>query len=565
MNSRIRTASYIAWRFYIVNVVILLLVGGLIVRLVYLSVFNQNFLLDKSNARILRTINTPAFRGMITDREGYPLAISTSVYSIWVDPKEYSSSEKLPALSHLIEIKPNILNNAINKNKDREFLYLKRGVSPELAFAIKKLSIPGIHLHEEFKRFYPEGEVTAHLVGFTNIDDKGAEGLELSYDSWLRGTAGKKKVIKDRLGREISEVQAYQNQKTGNNLVLSIDRRIQYLAYRELMKGVDINLASSGSVVVLNVKTGEILAMVNQPSYNPNKHNIQKKENLRNRAVTDLFEPGSTMKAFSVAVALNSGLFTPNTVIDTNPGWLRVGHNLIRDEHFKGALTVTQVLQVSSDVGVSKMILQLPSNALPNMLHQMGFGDPTGVGFPGERSGQLASHKVWKPIELATLSFGYGISITALQLARAYATLANNGVAVPLTLLKRDDIPQGKQVIDKKLAKQMVSILEAVLDKGGTAQKARVPGFHVSGKTGTAWVASAHGYDKHRYTSSFVGIAPSTNPQLVVAVVIHEPRGKVYYGGDVSAPVFEKIMEGTLRILDIPPDDSNLFLEKNAA
>lgn len=554
-------ASFIAWRFYLVIGLILLIVVGLSVRLIDLSVLNQRFLLNESNARVMRTVHDLAFRGMIKDRNGFPLAVSTSIYSIWVNPEEFKlSHDNLQTLGELLEIKPASIQKTIQNasHYQREFVYLKRGVSPEIANQVKHEKIPGTYLQEGFKRFYPDGEVAAHIIGMTDVDDRGKEGLELLYDKWLAGSPGKRRVIKDRMGREIDELKTIQEVTPGKDITLSIDRRIQYLAYRELMTGVQSNLAESGSAVVLDIKTGEVLAMVNQPAYNPNNKVSGKSENFRNRAVTDLFEPGSTMKAFSVAVALNSGKFKPDTIIDTTPGWIRVGHNIVRDEHFKGPMTVTEILQVSSDVGVTKMILEMPPNHLWNLLHQLGFGELTGIGFPGEQAGRLVKRTVWKPFALATLSWGYGISITPLQLAHAYATLANDGIKIPVSLLKVDALPKGEQVIDKKLANQMVTILEAVLEKsgkGGTGLKARIPGYRVSGKTGTARIAGAHGYEKHHHMSSFVGVAPATNPRFVVAVVIRDPQGKVYYGGDVSAPVFKNIMQGTLRILNVPPDD----------
>jgi cell division protein FtsI (penicillin-binding protein 3) len=547
-----------AWRFYLLSFFILSIVAGLIVRMIDLAVIKRNFLQTQGNVRSLRVITEPAFRGMITDRNGYPLAISTSVFSVWVNPKEFSfKSSSIKSLANLLEMPPKTIQGQLEryKNKGREFVYVKRELSPGMAKEVKSLKIPGVYLQQDYKRFYPEGEVAAHVLGFTNIDDKGQEGLELAYNDWLTGLPGKVLVIKDRMGRIISDVQEIQKQRPGNDLVLSINRRIQYLAYRELMDGVQKNIASSASVVVLDIKTGEILAMVNQPSFNPNKIANQPKNNFRNRAVTDSFEPGSTIKAFSIVSALDSGQYKPDSVIDTHPGWMLVDHHLVRDEHNNGLLNLSQILQLSSNVGMSKVILSLPPQQLWNLLHRVGFGETTGIGFPGEQSGKLVNRPVWKPFALATLSFGYGISVTALQVAHAYATIANEGVKIPLSLVRVKKIPAGEQVIDKKIAHEMLELLQSVLAKGGTGQPARVPGYLVAGKTGTAWIAGPHGYDKHRYTSTFVGIAPASHPRLVVAVVMHEPKGKLYLGGYVSGPVFQKIMEGSLRILNIPPDD----------
>lgn len=550
--------TFSSWRFYLLGFFILAVVAGLMVRIIDLAVIERPFLRNQGDARSLRVINESAFRGMITDRNGYPLAISTSVFSIWLNPKEFISDPKsIHLLADMLGMKSNDIQLLLqrNKNKNREFIYVKRQVPPPIAQKIKSLHMAGVYLQQDYKRFYPEGEVAAHVIGFTNIDDRGQEGLELAYNDWLSGISGKKRVIKDRTGRVIDSVQLLQKQKPGNDLVLSLNRRIQYLAYRELLDGVKKNLAVSGSVVVLDVKTGEILAMVNQPSYNPNNMAGQKKENFRNRAVTDIFEPGSTMKSFSVATALESGKYKPDSEVDTSPGWIHVGNHTLHDEHLKGVINLMQILQYSSNVGITKVILTLPPNQLWSFLQRMGFGETTGVGFPGEQAGKLVNRPVWKPLALATLSFGYGISVTTLQLAHAYATLANEGVKVPLSLVRVDKPPVGERVVDKNIAQEMMEMLKSVLQKGGTGEPARVPGYSVAGKTGTAWISENKSYQKHRYTSSFVGIAPASHPRLVVAVVIHDPQGKQYYGGYVSGPVFEKIMEGSLRILNIPPDE----------
>jgi len=550
--------TFNSWRFYLLGFFILAVVAGLIVRMIDLAVIKRHFLQEQGNARSLRVINESAFRGMITDRNGYPLAISTSVFSVWVNPKEFITNQKsIKLLADILELKSKNIQLLLqrNKNKNREFIYLKRLVPPAIANKLKSLKIPGVYLQQDYKRFYPEGEVAAHVIGFTNIDDCGQEGLELVYNDWLSGVAGKKIVIKDRTGRVVDDVQMLQKQKPGRDLHLSLNRRIQYLAYRELLDGVKKNLAVSGSVVVLDVKTGEVLAMVNQPSFNPNNMTGQKKENFRNRAVTDIFEPGSTMKSFSVATALESGKFKADTLVDTSPGWIHVGNHTIHDEHMKGMINLMQILQYSSNVGITKVILTLSPAELWNLLHHMGFGEVTGIGFPGEQAGKLVSRPVWKPLALATLSFGYGISVTTLQLAHAYATLANDGIKIPLSLVRVEKPPTGERVIDKKIAHEMLAMLQSVLAKGGTGEPARVPGYSVAGKTGTAWIAENKSYQKHRYISSFVGIAPASHPRLVVAVVIHDPQGKQYYGGYVSGPVFEKIMEGSLRILNIPPDE----------
>lgn len=537
--------------------VIFLAVAGLIARVLDLSIWNQHFLRKQGDDRVLRIVSTPAFRGMIVDRNGYPLAVSTTVYSAWMNPKEFNASkEQLSALSKMVGMKNKEIIVLFKKEKlkNREFTYLKRSLSPEIANNIKSFKIPGIYLQEEYRRYYPEGEIAAHVIGFTNIDDQGQEGLELGYNQWLQGERGKKWVIRDRLGRNISDVQTLADQRPGQDLVLSIDRRIQYLAYRELLAGVTENKARSGSAIVLDSRTGEILAMVNVPSYNPNNR-PRMSEVFRNRAITDTFEPGSTMKPFSVAFAFAANKnFTPNTIIDTYPGWMRVGRNVVKDHASKGALTVTQVLQFSSNVGVTKMVLGLDPNRLWDLLHRVGFGESTGVNFPGEQDGSLVKHNPWGQFVFATYAFGYGISANALQVAHAYAILANAGMKYPVSLLRLSQTPQGEQIIQPKIAKEVLAMLESVTQKGGTAEVAKVPGYRVAGKSGTSKLAGDGGYQSRRYNALFAGIAPLTNPRVVVVVVMTDPQGKLYYGGLVSGPVFSRIMEGTLRILDVQPD-----------
>jgi len=550
------TITFIPWRFNIIIILILIIVLGLVVRLVELAVIKHHFLEMQGNARTLRMVVEPAFRGMITDRNGAPLAISTTVYSVWMNPKELTHDRtQLKKIQRLLVLKS--LNCNKYKNADREFVYIKRDISPDQAAKIRALKVPGIYLQENYKRYYPESEVAAQVIGFTNVDDKGQEGLELAFNEWLSGTPGKEMVLKDRLGRIISNVQKIQEKKSGNDLTLSIDRHIQYLAYRELLSGVLLNEAESGSAVVLDIKTGEVLAMANFPSYNPNNRVGYRKELFRNRTVTDVFEPGSTMKAFSIASALDSKLYHPNSVVDTSPGWMRVGHDLVRDEHNNGVLSVAQILQLSSNVGATKIALSLPPTQLWNLLHRIGFGEITGIGFPGERSGELIPHAKWSPIELATLSYGYGLSITTLQLAEAYAILGNQGIKLPLSLVRLDEPPAGTAIIDKKVAEDMLTLLESVVSaKGGTGSFAQIPGYRVAGKTGTAWMHNKNGYEKHHYISSFVGLAPVSHPRFVVAVVIRDPKGKHFLAGYVSSPIFKKIMEETLHGMNIPPDQN---------
>lgn len=553
----LKKIAFIPWRFSLILLFILLIVLGLIARVFDLSVIKRDFLQNQGDARSLRVVTQPAFRGMIKDRNGYPLAISTTVYSAWVNPQEITAqNSKIKSICDALALKPVAVKKLLKayKEKGREFVYLKRDIPPLIAAKIKSLAIPGVYLQQEYKRFYPEGEVAAHVVGFTNVDDKGQEGLELAYDQWLAGSAGKKRVVKDRLGRIISDVQNIQDKKPGNDLVLSLNRRIQYLAYRELMAGVEMNNATSGSVVVLDVKTGEILAMVNQPSFNPNNRPSRKVDVVRNRAVTDVFEPGSTIKAFSVASVLDSGRFKLDSIIDTSPGWIRVNHRVVRDEHTSGPMTVTEIFQRSSNVGVTKMILSIPPDQLWSVLHRVGFGETTGIGFPGERSGELVKPKAADPFQVATLAFGYGLSVTTVQLAQAYSVLANEGIKIPLSFMRVDTPPEGTRVMDEKVTHQMLTLMESVVGKGGTGVQAQIPGYRVAGKTGTSRIVGVNGYEKNHHVSSFIGIAPASHPRFIVVVVIRDPQGKSYLGGDVSAPVFKRIMEGTLHTLNVPPD-----------
>ncbi len=554
--------KFISWRFYVVSIVIILIIVGLVCRIVDLVFIKQHFLQKEGNGRAERVITEPAFRGIITDREGYPLAISTPVYSIWMNPTEFSADEKsIQTLSHIMSIPASRIQKILHLKKKREFVYLKRDLTAPIADQVKALNLTGIYLRQSFKRSYPEGAVASQLVGFTNVDDQGQEGIEMAYNNWLTGQAGKVLIVQDGKGRDVSTVRRITDQKPGSNLALSINHRIQYIAYRELLAGIESNSADSGSVVVLDLKTGEIVAMVNAPSFNPDHRLSNDASALRNRAITDTFEPGSTIKTFTIASALASGHYKPTTVIDTFPGWFRVGKNLVRDEHNNGLVTVTQVLQLSSNIGAAKMVLSLPPDQLWQTLHAVGFGQETGIGFPGERSGELTHRDHWSPFGLATLSFGYGMSATALQLTQAYGIIANQGIKVPLSLLRVNTPPVGQRVMSDKVANQMMELLEAVVSKdtGKTEQRtgkaAMIPGYRIAGKTGTAKIVGAHGYEKHRYVSSFVGIAPVSNPRFVVTVIIHDPRGKHYYASEVSAPIFKNIMEATLHLLNVPPDD----------
>lgn len=527
---------------------------GLAGRAFYLQGMHNDFLRQEGDARYSRVIEIPAHRGMITDRNGEPLAISTPVESVWASPADVNASPgQVQRLAQALQMDPQEIEKRISE-KNREFVYLKRQLPPDVAAHVVELGIAGIYLQREYRRYYPSGEVTAHLIGFTNVDDNGQEGLELAYQNWLAGIPGSRRVIKDRLGHIVEDVESIRAPKPGRNLALSIDRRIQYLAYRGIKQAVEKNRAKAGAIVVLDARTGEVLAMASLPSYNPNNRATATPARIRNRVVTDVFEPGSTMKPFTIAAALESGLYTPETMLQTAPGYLTIGAATIHDDHPHGMLSVAQVIQVSSNVGAAKMALSLPPQALWTMFHQAGFGEPTDSGFPGEVGGRLRSYRSWRPIEQATMAYGLGVSVNLLQLARAYTLFADDGKLKPVSLLKLDSPPAGKQIIPPAIARAVRRMLELVVEPGGTAPLARVVGYRVAGKTGTAHKLEGGAYAPDRYVSSFVGMAPASNPRLIIAVMIDEPRAGEYYGGTVAAPVFSQVMAGALRVLDVPPD-----------
>ena len=548
-----------SWRFLTIAVFLVLGMMVLIGRMLDLSVLNRNFLLKQSDARIIRTEDIPAYRGMMTDRNEVPLAISAPVDSVWVNPQIFKpDTTQLTQLAAILKQNPQEISQHLNADSGREFAYLARSLPPETAADIKALNIQGISFQREYRRFYPSSEVTAHVLGFTNIDDNGQEGLELAFNDWLHGIPGKRQVVKDRLGQIVSSLGVVRPPQEGRDLNLSIDSRIQYLAYTALQNAVPKFHADSGSIVVLDVTTGEILAMANFPSYNPNSRSIHDSRN-RNRAATDLFEPGSTMKAFSIASALNSGKYKPTSIIDTRPGLMNINGRVIHDDDNYGVINVTQVLVKSSNVGVSKMTLSLPPENLWNMLVKMGFGQRTDCGFPGEASGILVKDRIKRPTDLATMAYGYGLSITALQLVQAYSILANQGVKRPLTFVKATQPAPGKQVLDPNVAAQMLTMLKAVAENNGG--QAKIPGYQVGGKTGTSYIMGSHGYIKNRYNSSFIGIAPLSSPRLIVAVILHGVQGNIHFGAQVSAPVFATIMGSALRFMNIPPDDMKPVLQ----
>jgi cell division protein FtsI (penicillin-binding protein 3) len=531
--------------------------GALVGRAVDLQLVDHGWLASQGDARFSRVAAIAAHRGSITDRYGEPLAVSTPVDSVWVDPKDLAGNlEQLPKLASTLGIDRQELARRISSNTQREFLYVARGLQPAEADRVKALAIPGVNLAREYRRYYPAGEVTGHLLGFTSVDDLGQEGAELAFDNWLAGEDGAKRVIQDSKGRKVEDVESIRPVRPGRELTLSLDLRIQYLAYRELKSAVLENRARAGSVVVLDIDTGEVLAMVNQPAYNPNDREQLEPGSYRNRAVTDLFEPGSSIKPFVVAAGLASGKFTSGSVIDTNPGFVQVGSTTFEDEHNLGAVGLATILAKSSNVGMAKLALALEPQQIWSTLNRVGFGQVTNSGFPGESAGLLSNYSHWRAISIATLSHGYGISVTPLQLAQAYAVLGAGGLRRPISMLRVDAPPAGERVLDAAVCRDLVGLLEAVVtQEGATGVKAAIPGYRVAGKTGTAYKSSNGTYSKDRYTSVFAGVAPATHPRLAAVVVIDEPSAGKHLGGDVSAPVFSSVMGGALRLLAVAPDD----------
>jgi len=546
------------WRFRIVLALLALLVGVIAWRIVDLQVMDQGFLKGQGDARSVRHIPIPAHRGLITDRNGEPLAVSTPVTTLWGNPKELQAARaRWPELAKALGQDAAVLSERLQSQASREFMYLVRGLTPEQGQEILDLKIPGVYAQEEFRRFYPAGEVAAHVVGFTDIDDRGREGMELAYDEWLAGVQGKRQVLKDRRGRLIKDVQVTKNAKPGKAMALSIDLRLQYLAHSELRNVVHEYGAKAASLVMVDVKTGEILAMANQPTYNPNNRRNLQPAAMRNRAMIDVFEPGSTVKPFSIAAALATGKYQPDSVVNTLPGWMRIGRYTIRDVSRGGMLSLTGILMKSSNVGISKIALDIGAEPVYAVMQQAGFGQDTGLGFPGERVGNLPNHRKWRDAETASLAYGYGLSVTAVQLAHAYAVLGNQGTNVPLSLLRLDRAQDGVQVIDKQISGTVLQMLRAVVEEeGGGGARAKVPGYHVGGKSGTAKkISGTGGYTKDAYRSFFAGVAPLSNPRIAAVVVVDEPSKGQYYGGLVAAPVFGKVMARALRLMNVAPDN----------
>lgn len=526
------------------------------IRLSYVTLMQGNFLKNQGNIRTVRNLPIPAYRGIIWDRNGEQLALNIPTTSIWIDPKAFCPSPlQLNQLAELLDVTPAWIETRIKRFANKRFLYLKRRVNTQINKKIQNLQLPGLFLQTEYIRYYPQAESMAQIIGLTDIDNKGQEGLELAYHHWLQGKPGLKRILKNRLGQIIAQPKLLKPVQPGRDLQLSLDQRIQYHAFKELSTGIKQYHAEAGSAIVLDIKTGEILAMVSSPSYDPNKPIEKIDIQHRNRAVTDVFEPGSTLKSFSMVRVLESKQFTEDSVVDTTPGQLWIDNHLVRDSKNQGLLNLRKILQVSSNVGMSKLILSLPPDNFYCLLSALGFGETTKSGFPGERQGFLPRMQNYNLFQLATLSFGYGLSVTALQLAQAYATLANDGIRLPVTFLKQLHPPIGQRVITSTVSHTVLNMLESVLAQGGTAPLARIKGYRVIGKTGTTRIVGPQGYDKTRHNSIFVGIAPANQPRLVVLVILYDLRSNQYYSGSTAGIIFSKIMPNALRILNIVPDD----------
>ena len=510
------------------------------------------FLQEQGQARTLRTEKINAYRGAIMDRNGELLAVSTPVISIFANPQRVKS-EEIPALAKALKLTESELRARFKTYADKQFVYLERHLPPQEATPILARNFAGVDGQEEYQRYYPSGEVSAHVVGFTDIDDSGQEGMELALNEWLAGAPGAKQVIKDLRGNVVKDLGLLRASESGKDVRLSIDLRLQYLAYRELKAAIAEQQAAAGSVVILDVESGEILAMANQPSYNPNDRAQLHPQQLRNRAITDVLEPGSTMKPFAVVAALETGRYKPHTKINTHPGYIQVGRKTLLDHRDYGILDVTGVITKSSQVGITKIALDMEPERIRDLFFRVGLGQSTGLGFPGEAVGVLPNPPRWSDIERAALAFGHGVSVTAVQLAQAYATLASGGKLRPVSLLKKAKDPEGKSVISAEIAYQVKQMLRTVTQPGGTAVRAQVPAYGVAGKTGTAHKVGENGYAANRYVALFAGMAPAQNPRLVAVVIIDEPSEDRYYGGEAAAPVFAKIMEGALRLMHVPP------------
>lgn len=550
--------SYAGRRYTVLGLFVLAALA-LIWRAVDQQILEKDFLQSEGSDRYLDQVEVPAHRGLITDRRGDVLALSTPVVSVAANPRVLGGdAQQTVALAKALKTEPEKLRARLARYSQRHFVYLKRRLPPAEAEHVMDVArahdIRGVHLEREYKRYYPAGEVFAHVLGFTDVNDHGQEGLELAMDGVLRGEPGAKRVLRDGRRQVVDDVENIRSPRAGNHLALSIDQRLQFIAYRELKAAVKRHRAISGSLVLLDSRSGEVLAMVNQPAFNPNGDRSNRKGQLRNRALTDVYEPGSTMKPFTVAAALDRGTIRPNSVIDTSPGYFYVGRSQVKDSKNLGPIDVATVLGRSSNVGASKIALGLEKRELWTVMDRLGFGSSAQTGFPGEVAGQLSDYRRWAQIDQATLAFGYGISVTTLQLAQAYAALANDGVLFPVSLLKRDVPPKGHRVFGAETAAIVRHMLEAVVAPDGTAPDAAVPGYRVAGKTGTVKKFGPDGYSDDRYLSLFAGMAPARDPRVVMVVMLNEPRAGKYYGGQVAGPVFSRVMAETLRLLNVAPD-----------
>jgi cell division protein FtsI (penicillin-binding protein 3) len=543
------------WRSRLVLFILFAAFCALIGRALWLQGISTAFLQKQGESRYARTLELPATRGKITDRNGQVLASSMPVKAIWAIPDDVllAPKAKLTALAGLLDMNDAELRRKLDS--DRGFVYLKRQVEQNTADKIGQLGIGGVETRKEYKRFYPEADVTAHVVGFTNVEDAGQDGMELAQQKNLAGITGSRRVIKDRMGRIVEDIQAVREPHDGRDLALSIDSKIQYIAFTKLKEAVEKYQAKAGGIVVLDVKTGEVLALANLPTYNPNNRSILTGAQLRNRVMTDTFEPGSTLKPFTIALALDTKRVTPSTTFQTAPGVMYVGPAPIHDSHPHGVLTVAEIIQHSSNIGTAKIALEMPAQEMWEMFTSVGFGQQPKFGFPGAVAGRMRPYKSWRPIEQATMSYGQGISVSLIQLARAYMIFARNGDEIPLSFQKISELPVGQRVISEKTALQVRAMLESVASPAGTAPKAQVPGYRVGGKTGTAYKVVGGVYAKpYRYVATFAGFAPASDPRLIIAVMIDEPGGALHFGGDVAAPVFSEVAANALRSMNIAPD-----------
>jgi cell division protein FtsI (penicillin-binding protein 3) len=559
LNTNTADIDPASWRLIIIFLFFVLFTSLLVSRLVQLHVANNEFLQAQGNARTIRVVDLPSYRGMITDRRGTPLAISTPIFAIYINPQLFDPNAKQQQkLAELLEEDKNALMQKAESNRKKGFMYLKRGVPPNVATKIKEMNIPGLGMKREFRRYYPSGMQTAQLIGFTDIDDQGQAGLELTFQEDLKPVIGKKRVLEDRTGRWVKDINQLRTPQSGKDIALSIDDRIQGIAYRELEKAVEKYGAKSATLAMLDIETGEVLAMVSAPSFNPNNRQERNGSNTRNRALTDQYEPGSTIKAFSIASALSSRLFNPETLIDTNPGIYYIGSHPVRDHHNYGVLSLKNVLSKSSNIGISKMTIAVPSEQLIDTFRRLGIGDSINTPFPGERRGMLPPPPK-DPFIHATIAFGYGLAATPLQIVHAYSTLANNGIKRPISLVKVQDAStiKGEQVIAPDIAKATLEMLTEVLTSKGTGSRANIPGYKTAGKTGTTRVVGPQGYDPNRHIGLFVGVTPVDNPRLATIVIVEEPResNANYYGGLVAAPIYKNVVSKALHILNIPSDN----------